>query len=223
MNESLQKQEVISEFVEKYTELVSNHEKTNLKLNEASCLTESSSRKALNQSQMLESNENMSKPIPIKIIDKKGKVSKIEKNTPSSPKFLQKKKKNPSPENNADDKNAINVNNGKTKRNIFDIIKVKNGKIKEKNQNIIRGFQMVNVNNVNNTNNNFISPINNNDNNINRIKIDINEEELLHQTEEYKDNTIRYDPTKERRNFKKLNSLYLFSDIYDSSYYFFSK
>jgi hypothetical protein len=81
---------------------------------------------------------------------------------------------------------------------------------------------MVNVNNIKNANNNFISPINNNDNDIYRIKIDINEEELLHQTEEYKNNTKYYDPTKERRNFKRLNSLYPLSDNNDISYYFFS-
>jgi hypothetical protein len=81
---------------------------------------------------------------------------------------------------------------------------------------------MVNVNAVNNTNNNFISPINNNGNDIYRIKLDINEEELLHQTEEYKNNTIYYDPTKERRNLKRLNSLYPLSGNNDISYYFFS-
>jgi hypothetical protein len=106
MSEQMQKPESVSEFVKNYAELESNHKKTNLKLNEASCLTESTSGKMLNQSQLLKSDENLTKTIPIKIIDEKGKKSKVEKNLPSSPKFLQKKKKNTSLENNADDENA---------------------------------------------------------------------------------------------------------------------
>jgi hypothetical protein len=200
-----------------------NNEKAKPKTNINSYPTESSTRKTLSQHQKLAVEKcDTNSLIKNKNEDKNQSKNGSVKNSTSSQKLLQKKRNIKSLEN----KKINETNGGKNKIYFIETKKNGNNKIKRQNQEKEkekgREFKMVNENIINTVNNNIINVGNNNgnnnnnrnsiignnnDNNINDknyYKIDINEEKLLHRTEEYINSTLLFNPYEDNRNLKRL-------------------
>ena len=127
-------------------------------------------------------------PIVLNITKDEINKSKNDKNLPDSKKILQKKRKNANLEKN---------NSKKAKTAIFATQKYSSKQNKEQNQVNKSGFIEVNVNNKKNASNNIVIS----------CTIFINEAKLVSKTQEYLNNTLYYDPTEYKRNFKRIEDL----------------
>lgn len=136
-------------------------------------------------------------PIVLNITKDEINKSKNDKNLPDSKKFLQKKRKNTNLEKNHNSNTNKNNSNKKAKTAIFATQKCSSKQNKEQNQVNKSGFKEVNVNNINNAGNNIAI----------FCRIFINEAKLVSNTQEYIKNTLCYDPTEYKRNFKRIEDL----------------
>jgi hypothetical protein len=128
-------------------------------------------------------------PIVLNITKDEINKSKNDKNLPDSKKFLQKKRKNTTLEK--------NNSNKKAKTAIFATQKYSSKQNKEQNQVNKSGLKEVNVNNKKNASNNIVIS----------CTIFVNEAKLVSKTQEYLNNTLYYDPTEYKRNFKRIEDL----------------
>jgi hypothetical protein len=127
-------------------------------------------------------------PIVLNITKDEINKSKNDKILTDSKKFLQKKRKITTLEKN---------NSKKAKTAIFATQKYSSKQNKEQNQVNKSGFKEVNVNNKKNASNNIAIS----------CTIFINEAKLVSKTQEYLNNTLYYDPTEYKRNFKRIEDL----------------